>query len=444
VLAIHIITAPATIGGPIDVLHVDDDTRFTDKVSLFVERADEHIGIETATGASEAMDRLESAAYDCVVSGYELSDGTGIEFLESVRGAYPELPFVLFPAEGSEAVASEAISRGVSDYLQRGSNSEQYELLAMRIRQLVEDYRARAQLDRHVEREERSEQYHDELLAVTTNQELDRWATTLRLLELTREFFGTENGHLVTIDREADRHRVVSVTGTNVVQEGVTDLSNTYCRRTIESDDVLDVHNAAEQGWIGDPAYERYELGCYIGKRLTVEGDLFGTVCFVSEDPRGDPFTSEDLAFFDLVSRTLTQLLERDRRQRRLGALFDDSLVPAFVIDVGADEEFCIRTVNQRYEAVTGLDADEIEGKTPRHVLGAGPGAALEARYRECVQRREPIAFEEVLPVPEAATEWQTKIVPVVEADEVVQLVGTSRVLSNQNDPRTPRAELPQ
>ena len=37
----------------------------------------------------------------------------GIEFLETVRGTYPELPFILFTGKGSEQVASDAIAAGV-------------------------------------------------------------------------------------------------------------------------------------------------------------------------------------------------------------------------------------------------------------------------------------------------------------------------------------------
>ncbi|QCC48787.1 response regulator [Halobellus limi] len=62
----------------------------------------------------------------------------GIEFLEAVREDHPELPFILYTGKGSEEVASDAISAGVTDYLQKGTGSEQYELLANRIRNAVE------------------------------------------------------------------------------------------------------------------------------------------------------------------------------------------------------------------------------------------------------------------------------------------------------------------
>ncbi len=46
---------------------------------------------------------------------------------------------------GSEEVASEAISAGVTDYMQKGTGTDQYELLANRVRNVVERYRTRQQ-----------------------------------------------------------------------------------------------------------------------------------------------------------------------------------------------------------------------------------------------------------------------------------------------------------
>jgi DNA-binding NtrC family response regulator len=49
----------------------------------------------------------------------------GLEFLASVREEYPDLPFILFTGKGSEEIASEAISRGVTDYLQKETGTDQ-------------------------------------------------------------------------------------------------------------------------------------------------------------------------------------------------------------------------------------------------------------------------------------------------------------------------------
>jgi PAS domain S-box-containing protein len=128
----------------IRVLHVDDEPDFADMAATFLEREDDRFSVETATSAAAGRDRLASGtedgecAFDCVVSDYDMPGETGIEFLDAVRTDCPDLPFILFTGKGSEEVASEAISAGVTDYLQKGRGSEQYELLANRIRNAVD------------------------------------------------------------------------------------------------------------------------------------------------------------------------------------------------------------------------------------------------------------------------------------------------------------------
>jgi len=81
---------------------------------------------------------LADADVDCIVSDFDMPDQNGIEFLETVREEYPDLPFILYTGKGSEEVASDAISTGVTDYLQKESGTDHHSLLANRIRQAVE------------------------------------------------------------------------------------------------------------------------------------------------------------------------------------------------------------------------------------------------------------------------------------------------------------------
>ncbi|SDJ23701.1 Signal transduction histidine kinase [Halovenus aranensis] len=76
----------------------------------------------------------------------------GIEFLKTVRAEYPDIPFILFTGKGSETIASEAISAGVTDYLQKESGPEQYTVLANRIANAVDRYDAQRKLEQLRER----------------------------------------------------------------------------------------------------------------------------------------------------------------------------------------------------------------------------------------------------------------------------------------------------
>jgi PAS domain S-box-containing protein len=133
--------------GRIRVLHVDDDPDFGVLVAAALEREDDAFEVTTAGSADEGLSRLGEGTFECIVSDYGMPGTDGLEFLRTVRESYPDLPFVLFTGKGSEEIASEAISAGVTDYLQKGG-PERYTVLANRVENAVDRYRARRELDR--------------------------------------------------------------------------------------------------------------------------------------------------------------------------------------------------------------------------------------------------------------------------------------------------------
>lgn len=127
----------------ISVLHVDDDPGFVEVVREFLQREDD-LAIEAETDPMCALERIRADpdAFDCVISDYDMPNVDGLELLERVREDDLDLPFILFTGKGSESIAAEAISRGVTDYLQKTTGSEQYNILANRVRNAVARRRA--------------------------------------------------------------------------------------------------------------------------------------------------------------------------------------------------------------------------------------------------------------------------------------------------------------
>lgn len=132
-----------SMDGPIGVLHVDDEPGFADMVATFLEREHDQMSIQTVTSPADGLEQLDNHEIDCIISDYDMPGTNGIEFLSTVREQYPELPFILYTGKGSEEIASDAISAGVTDYLQKESGSGHYTVLANRISNAVDQYRSR-------------------------------------------------------------------------------------------------------------------------------------------------------------------------------------------------------------------------------------------------------------------------------------------------------------
>jgi len=140
-------------------------------------------------------------------------------------------------------------------------------------------------------------------------------------LDLGRRYLGADNGHLTRIDTELSHWEAITSTDTADGQfpPGLElDLDTTYCRHTVDTDQPIALHDAPAQGWAEDPAFETHGLHRYHGTVLRVDGDSYGTVCFVAEEPRDEPYADGETMFAELVTRSLERELEREHHEAQL------------------------------------------------------------------------------------------------------------------------------
>jgi PAS domain S-box-containing protein len=104
-----------------------------------LQRTAEGCSVEAATSVEAGAARCADGAVDCVVAKYDLPDGDGIELLRTLRQSDPDLPFVMYGKNRSEAVASRAISAGVTEYLHETADDARYDRLAEHVRRAVGD-----------------------------------------------------------------------------------------------------------------------------------------------------------------------------------------------------------------------------------------------------------------------------------------------------------------
>jgi PAS domain S-box-containing protein len=383
----------ATSQHRIRVLQVDDESDFADLTKTFLEREDDRFAVETATDAGEGLQYISDRPPDCVVSDYNMPGMDGIEFLEAVREECPDLPFILFTGRGSEEVASEAISAGVTDYLQKGSGTSQYTVLANRISNVVKAARSASEAE---QRRYRLEQILKTVPGCVVQLNTD--------------------GQFVFANERAE-----AVLG-------------------LETDELTDrTYNDAE-----------WELQKPNGAPIPDEQLPFRQVCDAAEpiyDARHTitwPDGSEKILsvnaapLFDetgsveSVVASLSDITDRRERQRELQLLqqaFDDANVPITLADP-SDEENPLVYVNDAFERVTGYPPEKALGRNCRFLQGDGTDPEKITALRDAIDSQEPITVE-LRNYRKDGTEFWNRLTVTPIYDDRGQLV---RYLGTQED----------
>jgi two-component system NtrC family response regulator len=88
--------------------------------------------VETAGDADEAMKVVSSRTVDLVLTDLRMPGKTGVELVDAVRGANPEIPLVVMTAYGTVSSAVDAMKRGAADYLSKPVDLDELEVLVAR------------------------------------------------------------------------------------------------------------------------------------------------------------------------------------------------------------------------------------------------------------------------------------------------------------------------
>jgi PAS domain S-box-containing protein len=312
----------------IHVLHADDDPAFARTAAELVADANDRIDVETVTNVDAALIRLTDpgADVDCVVSDYDMPGRDGIEFLETVREASPDLPFILYTGKGSEEVAGDAISAGVTDYLQKERGTDQFEILAHRIANAVTASRSAAESE---QRRHRLEQILKTVPGCVV--QLDPDGGFVYANRRAEEVLGLEQTAVTERTYNDPEWRIRDLAGDPIPDEELP------FRRVLDS---------------GEPLY---------GFQHTIEwSDGTRKVLMINGAPLFATDGAVESAVFSLVD--LTDQHDRERTlqetERRLKLVLDATDVGVWEWDLETDDVWW----NDTLERVMGLDPGAFEG----------------------------------------------------------------------------------
>jgi PAS domain S-box-containing protein len=308
------------------VLYVGDEPSSEETGAERLETQHDQLSVHTATSATDGLTHLETNDIDCLVSKFELPGSDGIEFLETVRETYPELPVILFTPKSAEAVASEAIAAGATDHIQNGGDPVHYELLANRIRNAVSRRRSEqrtAQLERQcVELVEETEN-----ILCAFSPDMDE---VLFMNSAFEELYGIPTDRL---------------------------CEDSLCfLRATHPDDRLHVEQAINRLQDGQPIE--------IEHRVNEQAEYERWVRF-----EGQPIYNDNNEV-DRIVGYITEITERRAREHQLRQ-FKQAIESSGQPFYFTDREGVIEYVNPAFEETTGYTTDDVIGESPR-ILQSG------------------------------------------------------------------------
>ena len=126
-----------------DFLVIDDDKTFRDATCFLIEEAGHYAeGVESGV---LGLNWLKEDKWDAVLLDVNLGRENGLEVLVEIQKQFPQVPVVMFTAQGSVKVAVEAMRCGAVDFLEKPFQREQFMTVLARLQRL-------GQMSRRIER----------------------------------------------------------------------------------------------------------------------------------------------------------------------------------------------------------------------------------------------------------------------------------------------------
>src|SRR5258708_30786741 len=114
-----------------DFLVIDDDKTFRDATCLLIDN-DGHYA-ESACSGELGLSELKEGKFDSVLLDLNLGAENGLDIIEQILKRQPNLPVIIFTAQGSVKNAVEAMRRGAVDFLEKPFTREQFHLVLARV-----------------------------------------------------------------------------------------------------------------------------------------------------------------------------------------------------------------------------------------------------------------------------------------------------------------------
>jgi NtrC-family two-component system response regulator AlgB len=131
-----------------DFLVIDDDRTFRDATCLLIDGEGHYA--EAACSGELGLAELKEGKFDSVLLDLNLGPEKGLDILDQITKRQPNLPVIIFTAQGSVKIAVEAMRRGAVDFLEKPFTREQFHLVLARVQRVHRDKQKIERLEQEV------------------------------------------------------------------------------------------------------------------------------------------------------------------------------------------------------------------------------------------------------------------------------------------------------
>ncbi|SFB69342.1 Response regulator receiver domain-containing protein [Halobiforma haloterrestris] len=291
------------------VLCVDSEERVS-SVASTVEADDDLTAIEAAS-VEDAVDRIAAEPIVCVVTAYDLPDGTGMDVVDAIRSEAPQTPCVLFTDVSPAEIDTASFEETIVEYLNRDLPDAD-DRLGFVVNDVI-DHSAQVGFLAPDDEDERLE-----TLAQYDIDELPIEESFDRLTDLIADHFGVAVAFVGLI--EEDEENFLACTGAD--WDSLT-REDTMCTHSMLQEDVMVVEDIADdKRFAENQQLENLGIVSYAGANMTApNGQVIGQVCVLDHEPRG--YSPEERETLEGYADTAMEILEL--RQALLEARGNDA-----------------------------------------------------------------------------------------------------------------------
>lgn len=264
------------------------------------------------TSVEDAQTALTEREVDCLVTDYELADGTGMEVVETLRDVSPQTPCVLFTEAGPSEIDTSSFENLIVEYLGK-QLPDAHDRLGFVVDDVITHSAQVGFLlpDNEEERLDALSEYDVENMPIEDSFD--------RLTDLIASHFDTEVAFIGLI--ESEEENFLACTGAD--WDKLT-REDTICTHSMLDEDVMVVENiSSDKRFDSNDTLHNLGIVSYAGANMTTDsGEVIGQVCLIDNEPRTydeaermelQQFADEAMELLDLRQRVLDAESEVDR-----------------------------------------------------------------------------------------------------------------------------------